>query len=176
MILSYRTENHRIIVGLVLLICLLFISVASSQTTITSQIIDNNDDAEQQVSNGSVNLSSSDLELISDGGTDQLVGVRFQNINIPQGTTIISASIQFTTDETDNNSTSLTIKGEDADNANVFTNSNYNISSRAVTSATVNWNNIPAWNSVGEAGVNQRTPDLTAIVQEIINRGGVEFW
>ncbi|MCK0147291.1 GEVED domain-containing protein [Arenibacter sp. F26102] len=159
---------HKILFGLLMILA----GIASAQTTITSQVAQGNDDAEEQVSNGNMDLGSSDLELTSDGGTNQYVGIRFQNINIPQGTTILSASIQFTTDETDTGSTSVTIRGEDTNNASIFSNSNYNISSRTLTSASVSWNSIPSWNSVGQAGANQRTPDLTAIVQEIVNRGG----
>ena len=151
---------------------LLNVGLASAQTTITSQVAQDNDDAEERLSNGNMDLGSSDLELTSDGGTNQFVGIRFQNINIPQGTTILSASIQFTTDETDSGSTSVTIRGEDSDNASIFSSSNYNISSRTLTSASAAWNNIPAWNSVGQSGANQQTPSLTAIVQEIVNRGG----
>ena len=156
----------------ILCLCLGAGIFANGQTTITSQVGQDNDDAEERVSNGNMDLGSSDLELTSDGGTNQYVGLRFQNINIPQGTTILSASIQFTTDETDSGSTSITIRGEDTNNASIFSNSNYNISSRTLTSASVSWNSIPSWNSVGQAGANQQTPDITSIVQEIVNRGG----
>ena len=45
------------------------------------------------------------------------------------------------------------------------------MSGRAQTSASASWN--PAsWSSVGQAGSAQRTPELKAIVQEIINRSG----
>ena len=144
----------------------------NAQTTIISQVSQGNDDAEERVSSGNMSLTSSDLELTSDGGNNQLIGIRFQNINIPQGTTILSASIQFTTDETNSGSTSVTIGGEDADNASVFSGTNSNISNRTLTTASVGWNSIPAWNTVGQSGTNQQTPDLTSIVQEIVNRGG----
>ncbi|MGB5553697.1 MAG: GEVED domain-containing protein, partial [Flavobacteriaceae bacterium] len=147
-------------------------TIAKAQTTITTQVSQGSDDAEERVSNGNMDLTSSDLELTSDGGTNQLVGIRFQNISIPQGTTIVSASIQFTTDETDAGNTSVTIRGEDTNNASMFVNSNNNISNRTLTTASVSWNNIPSWNSVGQSGPNQITPDLTSIVQEIVNRGG----
>ncbi|MCG2462926.1 immunoglobulin domain-containing protein [Flavobacteriaceae bacterium F89] len=154
-----------------LLIWLLFSISATAQTTITSQISNDDDDAEERVSNGEVDVNSSDLELIRDGN-DQLVGVRFRNINVPQGETILSASIQFTVDETDTGSTSLLIHGEDRNNAKKFKDDDDNISDRRLTTASVAWNSIPAWNSVGQAGVDQRTPDLKNIVQEIVNRGG----
>ncbi len=144
----------------------------NAQTTITSQVSTGNDDAEERVSDGNMGLTSSDLELTSDGGTNQLIGIRFQNIGIPQGTTILSASIQFTTDETNSGSTSVTVRGEDTDNASGFSGANSNISNRTLTTASVGWNSIPAWNTVGQSGTNQQTPDLTSIVQEIVNRGG----
>ncbi len=157
-------------IAIFLFLCSCFF--VKAQTTITTQVSQGNDDAEERVSNGNMSLTSSDLELISDGGTNQLVGIRFQNINIPQGTTILSASIQFTTDETDSGGTSVTIRGHDTDNAGVFTTSNSDISNRTLTTASIAWNSIPAWNSVGQSGANQQTPDLTSIVQEIVNRGG----
>ncbi|MEG3659902.1 Calx-beta domain-containing protein [Arenibacter palladensis] len=156
------------------LLLFLFLSVSSSfgQTTITSQVSNDNDDAEERVSDGDMDRGSSDLELTSDGNTNQLVGIRFRNINVPQGVTIVSANIQFTTDETDSESTSLVIRGQDANNPGNFGTGDYNISNRTLTTASVAWNNIPAWNSVGQAGPNQQTPNLSSIVQEIVDRGG----
>jgi len=36
----------------------------------------------------------------------------------------------------------------------------------------VNWSPVPSWTNVGDAGPAQRTPDLSAIVQTIVNRPG----
>ncbi len=160
---------HKIILS----ILFLTVSVAvSAQVTSTSQVSQASDDAEERSSNGNVDLGSTDLELGSDGGNAQIAGLRFRNINIPNGATILSASIQFTVDETDSGATSVTIIGEDANNALTFSTNINDISTRTQATATVAWNNIPAWNTVGQAGVDQRTPDLTGIVQEIVNRGG----
>ncbi len=46
-----------------------------------------------------------------------------------------------------------------------------NISLRTKTDNFVNWS-PKSWNSVGESGKAQETPDLKAIIQEIINRDG----
>ena len=46
------------------------------------------DDAEQGVNSGNVNVSSADLELTTDGNTQQLVGVRFPNLGVPRNATI----------------------------------------------------------------------------------------
>ena len=127
------------------------------------------DDAEENVSTGAVNLTSSDMELVFDGSTQQLVGLRFQDVTIPQGATIVSAVLEFETDETDSGSTSVVIRGEDADDAATFTTTNSDISSRTTTTASVAWSSIPAWNTVNEL---HQSPDLTSIVQEIVDRPG----
>jgi len=102
---------------------------------------------------------------------NQIVGLRFNDIPIQQGTNIVGAHIQFTTDETNTGSTSLTIQGDNVDHSDVFNNSNQNISSRQKTVASVSWN-PPNWDIVGQAGSAQRTPDISNIIQEIIDRQG----
>ncbi|RCW51697.1 PKD domain-containing protein [Paenibacillus prosopidis] len=144
-----------------------------TSTTVTSQVSAGSDDAEQNQSGGSVNLTSTDLELVFDTTTtgNQYVGMRFNNVNVPKGKTITNAYIQFTVDETNSGTTNLTIKGQAADNPGTFTTSASNISSRATTTASVAWSPV-AWNTVGAAGADQRTPDLKSVVQEIVNRTG----
>jgi len=124
------------------------------------------DDAEESAS-GSMYLTSSDLELVY-VGSDQTVGIRFVGVDIPQGSTIVNAYVQFKVDETSSGATSLTIEGEDTDNAATFASSSGNISSRARTSANVTWSPVP-WTTVGEAGPDQRTPDVSQIIEEIVS-------
>ena len=145
-----------------------FIWDSNELKTPIAQINQSTDDAEQK-SDNSVDLSSGDLDL----GVRPINGLRFSNVNIPQGATITKAYVQFTADK-DNQSAaaSYTIKGEDVDNASVFTNANGNLSGRSFTSANVNWNNIPAWNTAGESTDAQKTPDLTSILQEIVDKQG----
>jgi hypothetical protein len=129
------------------------------------------DHGEEDNSDGSMYLSSSDLELVNDGSTHQTVGIYFPGVNITQGATISNAYIQFQTDEVSTGSVTFTIKGQDVDNASTFGSNDYNISSRTTTSASVTWS--PAdWNTVGQTGTNQRTVDISSIIQEIVNRGG----
>ena len=94
--------------------------------------------------------------------------MRFNNLQVPRGAVIESASIEFEVDETSSGSTLVTIKGENTDNAAVFTGNNNDISSRPVTSARVDWD-IPAWNTVSS---KQQSPDIASIISEIINRPG----
>jgi hypothetical protein len=145
-------------------------SNAPSQGTFETRIASGNDDAEERLSNGSMYMDSSDLELVSDGDSDQLVGMRFAHVDVPQGATITNAFIQFQVDETDSGTTSVTLRGQDAGNAGAFGTDAYNLSSRSATSASAAWL-IEPWNSVGEAGSSQRSPNLSSIVQEIVSRG-----
>jgi hypothetical protein len=127
------------------------------------------DDAEESASGG-VSLTSSDLELVYDGG-NQTVGMRFAGITIPQGAQVLSAYIQFQTDEARTETTSLSFAGQASDNAPTFAINQRDISSRLFTTARIAWS-LPPWTIEGEAGPGQRTPDLEAIVQEIVNRPG----
>jgi fibronectin type 3 domain-containing protein len=127
------------------------------------------DDAEE-ASSGAVDLSSSDLELVTDGSA-QTVGMRFPGVAVPAGATISNAYVQFQVDETPSAATSLTVAGQAGDNAPGFTTAASNVSSRPRTSAAVSW--VPAtWPTVGARGADQRTPNLVSVVQEIVSRPG----
>ncbi len=136
------------------------------------QVAQSSDDAEEKVSDGSINLTSSDLELVDESGsTEQLVGIRFQNVGISQGATISSASVQFTVDSVNSGSVSLTIYAHKSANSSTFSSSDDNISDRSATSASVSWS-PSSWDTVGEAGSAQQTSDLTAIIQELVDQSG----
>lgn len=141
-------------------------------TSVSSRINSGSNDVEE-AQNGSMYTSSSDIELVNDGATygNQTVGLRFTGITVPKGATITNAYIQFTSDETGSTGTNLTIKGENVDNSAAFTTANFNVSSRTKTAASVSW--APAaWSTVSQAGTAQRTPNLSTIVQQIVNRNG----
>jgi hypothetical protein len=127
------------------------------------------DDAEENTS-GNVNLTHAYLELVYDK-INQIVGIRFNNVTIPQNATIHYAYVQFQTGKVTSQVTSLSIKGQAVDNAPIFRNVKRNISSRSTTSASATWSPVP-WTVINEAGLNQRSSDLSTIVQEIVNRTG----
>ena len=129
------------------------------------------DDVEENA-NGSMYTNSSDIELVADGSRgNQTIGLLFRSLGIPQGATITNAYIQFTVDETSTESTSLSIRAQDTDNAAVFGTGSYNVSNRSKTSAAVSWN-PSSWSSVGAAGSTQRTPEIKNVVQEVVSRQG----
>ncbi|WP_429810075.1 RTX toxin [Ensifer sp. B1-9] len=128
------------------------------------------DDIEEK-SSGTISANINDLDMGYDGTTRQTVGLRFTGIDVPRGAVITNAYIQFTSDEVGAGAASFLIRGEDADDSAAFTAIKFDVSSRPTTDASVAW--TPAsWTVRGEAGIAERTPDLKAIVQEIIDRGG----
>ena len=141
-------------------------SSCNSTSTFEVRIAADYDDAEERENQG-MYMNSTDLELVYDGSRGrQQVGMRFLNVTIAQGKEIKNAYIRFTADETSSSSVTVTIHGEDIDDAAQFGSSSNNISSRTKTSASVDWT-PDAWSSTG---ATHDSPDLTTIAQEIINR------
>ena len=138
--------------------------------TINVRVSTANDDAEERTS-GTVYLDSSDLELIDDSDYvgEQEVGMRFLNVAVPQGATISNAYIEFETDELDSVTTNLNFYAQDIDDAPAFSTTAFDITSRTKTSASVAWNSVPAWTTESE---KHQTPDLSAIIQEVVDRTG----
>lgn len=125
------------------------------------------DDAEED-NTGRVRLDSTDIELVEDTAA-QIVGLRFKLSKIDLGTRIRRAYIQFTADETGAKPAEIEISAEETSNAPAFTARRQNLSSRLTTISRVTWE-PEDWDTVDEAGADQRTPDLSAILQEIIDR------
>lgn len=138
------------------------------------------DDAEEQMDpanpyyNGYPYMTSSDLELINDNG-DQEVGIRFASLDVPAGATIVNAYIQFTADNSDSGETNLTVHVENSVNPVTYSGDVLNdVSGRPKYAESVDWIAVPAW-SQGLAGLEQRTPDLSALVQHIVDAEGWSF-
>jgi beta-glucanase (GH16 family) len=152
-------------------LALLAVSSASgSASAVDVRVSSADDDAEQRLSDGYMYLDSSDLELINDPGVakdNQSVGIRFAGVAVPRGATVTRAYLELQVDESSSENTSLVFHGQAADNAGVFTHNGSDLTNRPKTTAMVSWNNIPAWTSVGAI---VQSPDLSGIVQEIVNR------
>ncbi|MEL7565680.1 MAG: metallophosphoesterase [Dehalobacterium sp.] len=145
----------------------------SGEQYIIAQINNGSDDMEEVLSTGEMDDGSSDLEIIREN-SDQIIGIRFADLAIPQGATIVSAYIQFTVDEPEKtaNPFDVDIHAEATANSPAFTNEDHNISSRTKTNTVVNWADIPDWTVAQEAGEDQRTPDLASLIQEIVDMDG----
>ncbi|MHC4703735.1 MAG: PA14 domain-containing protein, partial [Planctomycetota bacterium] len=157
------------LVSLVLMPGLVGTNVAFGGKVWESRVSSGNDDAEEDVSGGGIDLSSSDLEMLDDGGL-QVIGLRFVDVPIPKGAIIDDAFIEFTCDETKSGTqpVSLLIEGELSPDTVTFANVSGNITSRPTTTANVIW--VPAnWTEVGQ---KDQTSDITSIIQEIVDQDG----
>ena len=128
------------------------------------------DDAEQR-GRTRMSMTSTDLEMSIDGSTVQIVGLHYPAIAIPAGATITEAWVQFTVDETSGKATTLSIYGDGVDNSAAFSTAPSDLSLRASTAAAVAWT-PPAWTAIDAAGTGERTPTLSAVIQEIVSRPG----
>ena len=115
-------------------------------------------------------MDSSDLELVQDGDANQAVGIRFSGLNIAQGQTIASAYIQFGVDEVSTGACALEIAIADVANTDTFDPTvAFAASGLETTGSVISWD-VPEWLTVGEAGADQRTPDLASLLQTVVNK------
>ncbi|MBK7086588.1 MAG: hypothetical protein IPH53_18825 [Flavobacteriales bacterium] len=131
----------------------------------------------EEATNGNMYHDAGAVDLVYDSEPthwrgNQVLGLRFDAVAVPQNAQIISAYVQFTARTTVNEDPcQLVIRGENADNASPIGWTLNELSGRSTTSAQVNW--APAaWNLVDESSLAQRTPNLAAVVQEIVSRPG----
>jgi hypothetical protein len=86
---------------------LALIVIASTTEEIFEKRIDVSADDAEEGPRGGVSLTSSDLELVD----DQTVGIRFIDVGVPSGATVLEAYVQFQADETGSGAVSLTLAG-----------------------------------------------------------------
>ncbi|MHC4501330.1 MAG: hypothetical protein ACYS21_19735, partial [Planctomycetota bacterium] len=144
--------------------------------TIERRVAASSDDAEEHVLEGGKmeGLSSSDLELGYENGSSlQTIGIRLLDIQVPHGSIITSAWVQFDADDVDNDyhllDVSLIIEGEGGPNPVTFSENAGDITSRLVTTASVVWD-VPQWTVKHGQGPEEQTPDISAIIQEIVDQ------
>lgn len=128
-------------------------------------------DAEQNITTGAAvyyNHTDLDLGRFSTNGQESNVGLRFQNIQIPPGSTITNAYIEFTALGGTAGAMSVSIAGENVDDAATFTATANNISGRTKTSQVVTWTPADPW----VANMTYQTAELKTIVQAIVDRAG----
>ena len=135
-----------------------FAQAYETSYTLNAGVLQSSDDAD----GSTLSISSTDFDL-----ADVDNAIRFQNIGIPQGATIANAYIEFEAEENRTGSYSMVIEGVDVDNASTFS-SSQNLNALNRTSADETWSGSDSW-TIGDM---KTTPDLTDIVQEIVDRGG----
>jgi hypothetical protein len=120
-------------------------------------------------------LTSSDIDLNYDPSHNVIIGgLRFRGLAVPQGATVTSATLEVISNGTGTTgSTSVTVRGNAADNAAALTqdadySSSSDLSTRSRTTASVTWSISGTWTN----NTTYSAPDLSTVVQEIINRSG----
>ena len=130
------------------------------------------DDAEEGV-NGQVDLANEDLDLGQLSGFESAtaIGVRFDGVHIPVGEKIRRAFLQFTSEgnRTKSKPTKLMIRAELAGDADSFKKEEKNISARKLTETSVIWS-PQSWHPKDGRGERQQTPDLSILIQEVIEQ------
>ena len=151
--------------------------VGTAPICVTSRISVSADDAEQRNDTNAVDLDGdTDTHSLqtyrayagSSTSTLNWWGLRFLNVNVPQGATITSADVTFRANLASGATASgMTLWGQLATSPATFTTSANNITGRTRTSASASWS-VAQWTS----GSDYATPDLSAVVQEIVNQSG----
>jgi hypothetical protein len=134
-----------------------------------------NDSEEKDPAGDAEGLDSTDLEFpYEDEGTPpsdpMIVGIRFEDIDIPKGSSISEAWIEFECDEIKNGTdfVSLIIEGELNPDARIFVGSDSDIIPRPRTTAQVVW--VPvAWTEVSQ---KDQTSNIAPVIEEIVNQDG----
>jgi len=163
------------LICLTLAVALLGVDITSGGVVIERRIASGTDDVEERLGDGSIDVTSSDLEMpyeSSGMASPQTIGLRFQNVTIAPDAVITAAWLQFEVDETkDDQPVNLLIEGQLDPNPDTFSDAINSVTSRPVTQANVTWS-VPVWAEVSAQGPDQRSTDLTPIIQEIIGQEG----
>jgi hypothetical protein len=161
-------------------------------TTMANNTATANFSIRQNISNGTWSQGTFNYVGCVNGSNDTKygIGIYFAAVPIPQGAAINSAYLVVTSSGTYTQDTvNSVIIGQDADTALVFTTvANYQArrgtvvggaTNSNITTAYVSWNGISHWT----AGTQYPSPDISAVIEEIVNRAGwvsgnnmVLFW
>lgn len=103
-------------------------------------------------------------------GVEMEAAFRFQVPSIESGDTINAATVEMVARSTDATADcNILIVGEDTDDASAYALfSDFDSGFASATSASVAWNSIEFWTAESV----YYTPDITSIIQEIVNRPG----
>jgi len=164
----------KILLSTMLTVCAVLLSNVSAQE-LTLKIIETHKDGEISVSyddgeyeNDSIDkLDDDDLDMGWEGDDLNIMTsfTRFQNVTIPQGETINSAILTVYAHEDESDEAIITVYGEAIDDSPAFEEDEA-LADRTYTTASVDWTCSENW-TMWEP---YDSPDLAAIIQEIVNR------
>lgn len=140
----------------------------------TATINSDDDDATEKRLGNKVTYDSQNLVFNRANETD-ILGLRFNDLDIPQGAKIVKASITFSTYTSTSGAANLNISAERIGDSPTFTGSK--LSTRAKTVSNVAWQ-PEDWDAPNPLTVDgdpvppntYATPDLSSVVQEVVNQ------
>ena len=153
-------------------------STAPSNAGADVRIDTGDDDVEEKLDSGDLDVTSSDYEMPYEDwdplGDPQRVAMRFVNVGVPAGSQILEAYIEFVVDESAPRDTgvetvNLLIDAQLTGDAEPFVEESFNVSNRSFIETVVPWS-VEPWPTAGE---KKQTPDISALVEELIN---LEDW
>lgn len=117
--------------------------------------------------NGGFDNAANEIEM-GNTGTPKKGFFLFRNTGIPQGVSIVSASLTITSSANLNGTTvNLIINAADEDNPGQPADKT-DVNDRPRTSREVAWNNVAAWT----ANTEYDSPDISPVIQELVDRPG----
>ena len=134
----------------------------------TYQVTTGSDDAEERADNGSMDITSADLDIPADNKRNYYTGTRFLDVHIPSYAIVNNITLTFVIKTNRTDATDIVIYGEKALSPATFTTTSSDISNRTKTTASVTWSSVP---SPGN-GMPIISPNLSSIVEEIIAQPG----
>lgn len=129
--------------------------------TLNLQVAASSDDATEETT-GSMYLTETLLYLNTQ---DRWSGIRLNNVTIPQGSTINSATLKISVGSATYDDAHFTVFCEDHDDAPTFTTATNDITNRTTTTASIEIDQ-------DALGTGEHSFTITAAVQEVINRPG----
>lgn len=137
-------------------------------SVVTAKVSSLGNDGSERVSNGAI-VQQSQVNMSSNTNPAAAFYALFRfQLDVPQGATILSAFPRFYIANTGIDSPEGTIYFEASDNADALTTVSGNISGRARTSASQAW----SANNLVSSSRYQTGPDLSPLVQEVVDRPG----
>lgn len=131
---------------------------------LTYQVESQSNNAEE-ATNG---YQSTGSELTFKPSSNDYIGMRFNEVAIPQGATITNAYLVFTAYRNRSSSGSgFTISAANEANPGDFSSySRYTLRDKPKTTG-VSWSNIPSWSK----NSSYESPDISSVVQQVVDRG-----
>ena len=134
---------------------------------VTAEIGSFEDDA-YEAANGEVIFNDPFVPVTTYDGTETayLSALRFSEVNIPQGATVIDARIDFTSITDSDDPANVAFRVEDVTDSQKFEAGFNTIRQRDWTANSVAWTNVPAW----ENDTTNESPDLSTLLNRIVNK------